>query len=615
MDARVEVRTSATELIWRRLSPLLAARRSMRVYDPVARSFDQTRPLTSKRPGQPAAVPLFYRGRARVIALDFDPKHLDAAAVDQDVCRVLEWLSECGGRAVVDRSTRGGRHVLVPLAPGVTVSVEEIRPLLDQLAARLPTLDIVPMCNAASGCITVPGSLCRDGGYRRLEGELDVAIDALVVGSDSAAVPRLLALLGGSSRVANRPKRTVQALADNMQAATYAERIVGGGTDAHLHPRFCKTSTPTEAVQAFAARGVLDKTRWKSRSEARQSVVTQFVMAGATVADVIARAQTPAWSGLRAAYDHYRDPRLALQRDAANALKWAASTLPEPVRDTGHKFKYTGGAGDPLFMRWQQQALSWVTSEYQGRRDRWTTLAVVQALAWSASVAGEIVEGVPVVAVGGRSLSIAAGMLPESTVWSVLERLREAQGSPLLLIERGVGQLADRYALVTAGAESVQDRKGGSPGELAEVESVHPAWSVLGYRQKALYEAVQRRSGASIDSVLAEVRIGRSSGYEALMDLRVAGLVETNRYHEVSLGRVGLDELAQRHGLKSAVRERVVRHRAERIVWKQWLVGREEAHLPAPPPAFEEGLFENALCPPAAEYLEQVVASGPTEWV
>ena len=217
------------------------------------------------------------------------------------------------------------------------------------------------------------------------------------------------------------------------------------------HPRLCRTAPPPAAVAAFAATGRLDTTRWPSRSEARQSVITHAVLAGNTAAVITDRVLTDDdWAGIRRAYEHYRTPAAAIARDCARALTWAASTLPDPVRDIGHKSKHTGGYEvggivDPATTAWLALAQRWVSSVYSGRRDRWTTHAVVQALAWGAAVGGEVVDGVPVVALGGRSLSTAAGLLPETTVWDTLTRLRDTPGSPLLLIERGAGQNADRY--------------------------------------------------------------------------------------------------------------------------------------------------------------------------
>jgi hypothetical protein len=587
----------------------MAARQSMRLYDPVAKKYGTSGPLTTKRPALPAAVPLFSHGRARILALDFDAKTHGADAVVDDVARMLQWLRECGGRAVVDVSSSGGRHVLVPLAPGKTVTAEQIRPLLRLLAARLRTLDITPMTNPASGCITVPGSACKEGGHRRLV-DLDpaTAADQLTVGSDPGTLTRLEALLGGSSTVITHP------VAAQIHTAAATERILGSGGETRLHPRFCRSTPPPAAVTEFAATGRRDRTRWPSRSEARQSVITHAVLAGNSSDDIVARAAAPDWAGLRAAYAHYAEPARAIRRDAAAALDWAASTLPDPVRDAGHKQKHTGGTADPVLRSWVTHAQTWVSREFLSRRDRWTTHVVVQALAWAAAVSGQIVEGIPTVGVGGRSLSIAAGMLPESTVWSVLERLREMEGSPLLLIERGVGQNPDRYALVPTktSKNDPEQHQGGSAGEFA-VESVHPAWSVLGWRQKMLYDTVAATDTAmTAEELFTAVGIGRTSGYEALGDLRVAGLLVLDGAI-VIIGAADLDDIGHRHGLTAAVRARIVRHRAERIVWREWLAAREEARTP-PDPALSLFTVDDVGFERFDEYyLADVLDTGPPD--
>lgn len=604
-DARVAP-ASTPDSVWRRLAPMLAARRSMRLYDSVAKGFTEARPLTTKRPPVPAAVPLFVRGRARVLALDFDAKTRGVDAVRADVARVLGWLGECGGRAVVDTSTSGGAHVLVPLAPGQSVGVDEVRPLLSLLAARLPTLDIVPMTNPATGCITVPGAACREGGVRVLAGELHNAIDTLTVGSDPAFLPRLGALLGGAgtatlTRTGTGISATSagtgvvsshgRAVATEVAAIAASERIVGAGSSARLHPRLCRTAPPPAAVAAFAATGRLDTTRWPSRSEARQSVITHAVLAGDTAAVITDRVLTDdSWAGIRGAYDHYRTPAAAIARDCARALTWAASTLPDPVRDIGHKSKHTGGYEvggivDPATTAWLALAQRWVSSMYSGRRDRWTTHAVVQALAWGAAVGGEVVDGVPVVALGGRSLSTAAGLLPETTVWDTLTRMRDTSGSPLLLIERGAGQNADRYALVPAKGVEAAEGESGASTAFAPIGTVHPVWSVVGYRHHVLYDAVvTAESPMTVDALFEHIRIGRSSGYETLLDLRTAGLLTVTGDGLVQRGDTDLDTLADRHGLASAIRTRTVRHRAERIVWREWLDAHERARTASPPP-------------------------------
>ncbi len=579
----------------------------MRLFDPTRRKYVSAGPLTVKRPALPAAVPLFSRGRAGVVALDFDTKHHGHASVVADVKRVLAWLTECGGRAVVDESTSGGRHVLIPLAPGKTVTADEIRPLLRLLSARLPTLDITPMTNDSTGCITVPGSQCKEGGYRTLVG-LDpaAASDILTVGSDASTLQRLEALLGGTGRTAISP------IDAHIRAETASERVLGSCDDARLHPRFCRSTPPPRCVLTFASSGRIDTRRWPSHSEARQSVITHAVLAGASTADILTRITEPAWEGVRAAYARYAEPERAIRRDTARALEWAASIIPDPVRDTGHKQKHTGGTYDPILRSWLTHAQTWVATEFLHRRDRWTTHTVVQALAWAAAVSGQIVEGVPTVGVGGRSLSIAAGMLPESTVWSVLERMRDMEGSPLLLIERGVGQNPDRYALVpthTARATAIETSTGP-----AQVESVHPAWSVIGWRHRILYDAVVTATEPQTpDELFTAIGIGRTSGYEALLDLRIAGLLTVENAH-IGVGPVDLDDIGHRHGLTFAVRARIVRHRAERIVWREWLAAREEARTPKEP---DRSLFtiadDHPADPPDRDYIMAVMNTGPPD--
>ena len=91
----------------------------------------------------------------------------------------------------------------------------------------------------------------------------------------------------------------------------------------------------------------------------------------------------------------------------------------------------------PLAHRhWLARAIRWCDITLRSHPQRWAAAAVLQALAISAVRAGELVNGVPVVAIGGRSLSIAAGLLSESTVWAVLRTLRDMSGAPILLVNK-----------------------------------------------------------------------------------------------------------------------------------------------------------------------------------
>ncbi|MGU3438145.1 hypothetical protein ACNHUS_34695 [Actinomycetes bacterium M1A6_2h] len=492
--------------------------------------------------------------------------------------------------------------MLVPLASGTALAVEHIAPLMRLLAAHLPTLDITPMLNPGTGCITAPGSACREGGHRILLGSLDDAVDALTVRSAPGLVARLVATLGGGATSHDNSIPATAAGAGARAAAAAidrTDRTAGVGEHQRLSPVYQRRSPVPAPVAAYAATGHLDPTRWRSHSEARQSVLTHAVLRGASTADVLDALPSPEWTGVRAAYARYADPHTALARDVTRALDWVVAHI-EEFRNPAHQYKHTGGDGfflnDSVRRRWLAHALVWADHEFTGSKIRPAVAAVLQALAYASGIAGEIVDGVPVVAMGGRGLSHAAGLMTDTTVFAVLRMLRDREGSPLLLITRGAGHLADRYALTTPTAPHPTDAQIAA----ARVEPVHPAWSVLGLRCRRLYDEITRRhndtpaphspphphggtaarTGCTAADLFAAARISTSSGYDILADLIVAGLVVTTAPGLVAVGTRTLDDIATHAGIARIRRERIVRHRAERLLWRAWL---DQRFAPPPP--------------------------------
>lgn len=555
------------EMVWRRLAPLIAARRSMRICDDTGK-FATARTLATRLPASPAAVPLYASGRAVVLALDFDSKGTTPAAVDADVDRVLGWIRESGGRAVTDRSTSGGRHVLIPLAHSTPIEVADIRMLMNLLSERLTTLDPTPMLNAATGCITPPASACREGGHRLLDCTLDEAVDTFAVRSAPGFVAKLTATLGGASDH-HRQSSIVRTVAASLSCG---DRIVGVGDDKRrLHPLYCQSSPIPPSVAAFAAGGKIDRQRWRTHSEARQSVITHAVLRGSCLADIRSLIDTPEWAGVRSAYERYgRAFEDSLSRDVTKALTWSAQVA-EQFRQPTHKQRLTGGIGSSSetrpHRRWLCHARRWAQQEFSGQRVCGTVLVVLQALAYSAVTAGSITQGVPTLAVGGRSLSHAAGLISETAVWNVLRLLREREGSPLLLTYPGSGKEADRYALTTPKGVPQPTR---SAIEHTTIEMVHPAWRVLGLGAKRVHDFVEANPNLRVQQVIAELGLPQSTGYDVVASLRVAGLLTVENTLLVK-GPTDLDSIAAAHGLEHIKRERIIRHRAERIVWHFWL--------------------------------------------
>ena len=348
---------------WKALAPLIAARPTIRVWNPATNKFDRSTNLTSRLPRVPAAVMLYLHGRTQVLALDFDTKRHPQHCVDADFTHALTWITEAGGSAVTDRSTSGGRHILVPLAIGTTATAAEIAHLMRLLEARLPSLDKTPMTNPKTGCITVPGSPCREGGHRALDGALAAAIDTFTRRSDPALLPHLNALLG-----ALRPTgtRTPTPLAGEPTPPPH-DAITGSGPHARLRPQCTRTTGLPRRITAYATTGQLPPdTTWPSHSEARQSVLAHAALHGhslATIHALIAPGR-PWHAGLATAYARYHhNAERALERDFHKALTWAAthSTLFRPLRAQeqvlhtrggGRGRSFTGGGWRTLSPGW-----------------------------------------------------------------------------------------------------------------------------------------------------------------------------------------------------------------------------------------------------------------------
>jgi len=108
------------------------------------------------------------------------------------------------------------------------------------------------------------------------------------------------------------------------------------------------------------------------------------------------------------------------------------------------------------------------------------------------------------------------------------------------------------------------------------VEPVHPAWSVLGLRGRSVYELVVAGLATNIDDVFAGAMLRPSNGYAIVAVLTAAGLIERDGA-TLGSGSRTLDDVADAHGLETIAADRIVRHRAERLLWQVWLENRFSA--------------------------------------
>lgn len=589
---------------WKALAPLIAARPKIRVWDPATNKFDTTRDLTTRLPRQPAAVLIYHRNRTQILALDFDTKKHGQPTVDADFARALSWITDAGGVAVTDQSTSGGRHIIVPLAIGTTATLAEIIPLMRLLEARLPSLDKTPMTNPTTGCITTPGSPCREGGHRILNGPLTAAIDVFTTRSHPGLLPRLSGLLGALTPASRTAPPAHHDATDN---------IVDTGAHARLRPEYTRRDDLPDRITAYATTGQLphDST-WRSHSEARQSVLAHAALHGHSLATVQAlMAPGRPWhTGMATAYTRYAHHfDTALQRDWRKALTWAATHSPHFRPVCAQEQIHTGGTtkGPKALRAWLANAIAWLDSEYRTHPYRWIGAAVYQALAIHAVRHGETINGVPVVGAGGRSLSIATGLLSETTVWKFLRDTRDQPGSPLVLTRPAQGRRPDYYALTQ------QHRLPVHRANVARtrVEDVHTAWKIIGHRHRRIYELIAHQGLTKPADVFAAAHTSPSTGYTTLAALTTAGLVTRCR-GEVSTGSTTLDDIANAHHLDEQRAQRIQRHQHERARWHSWLERRETTRdIPAVASAAEPNPTDQQPDQQCPEYLAAVLSTGP----
>jgi hypothetical protein len=593
----------------------------MRVWNPATEKFSDTAKRTDRLPTRPAAVYLYSHRRTQLVWLDFDAKRHGAAAVDADMATASSWLTECGGVIVTDRSTSGGGHLMCPLAIGTSASHDEMVQLVRLLAARLPTLDITPNTNAETGCMTPPGSPCREGGFRQLDGPLDAAVEAFTTRSAPDLLPRLYMLLGAIKT--NSRYHATTATPAGVDVGAYTDRA---GDDQRLAAPYIRHDPLPPEVAEYAARGVLSSARpnWQSNHEARMSVVTQAVARGHSLASLRTMIEPagPWHHGLGRAYQRYHHRAdQALARDFTKALDWLITNVlkSSPPR---HKRKYSPGGqqgprGPQQLREWLANAMAWVDQEFAGKRYRWTVQTVLQTIAFYALIAGEQRSGTWLVGVGGRTLSLGCGLLSEDTIWRVLADLREREGAPLVLARQHIGTEADVYALTSQNKVTTDAGR----AERVRVEPVHEAWIVLGHHLRRIYELVAHHGLTSKADIYAAAAVPRATGDAMVIDLEIAGLLTRSGWGTVALGPESLDRIAERNHLHETRDDRITRHRTERAAWRTWLAERER--LRGINPAVDETPADAADISfgrrgPDDEqeymaWLESVMATGPPD--
>lgn len=568
--------------VWRQLAPMVAAVQSMRLWNPTTRRYaDKAQPRLTTRslPIAPAAVPIYRRGgTTTLLVLDFDAKPFGAdglAMVAQDVATAVEWIRAAGGVVVVDHSpTSGGMHVLVPLSESAPMRREHLEPLLQLLETRLPTLDCKPMRSKPGyACITPPGSPCKDGGYRQLvDATVDDAVDAFTVRSEPGVIRRMIETLHPQQALplAGAPGETERAGRTDPPAV----EIVALETT--LPPAHISRAALPGWVANFVQHGVVPDKRtpdgkpW-SASEARLAVIEHHALrgwSGQQIWDTM-RAQ---WPGMWAAYVDRKDQvrRFSDQWELGYDHAWhrslrKAGKSHSSVHQLG--LTHTGGIRD---LRWKLAAArKWVliSGEFDGR-ERWTALAVVNALAYAIALTPGTTA-----AMGGRWLSISGGMVSEDAVWAVLRKIRSVEGSPVRFVRGFDSEHGDEYTLVEPTIGGRKIRAAEWEVYATRVDPIDPVWSVIGRSAWHVWEtmrAIEQKPGARLTRrvIAAAGRIAVTTVDAAVAALEEHGLVDVGHGWAARTGRTTrrLGELTEWADTRR--QERIERHGRERHAWK-----------------------------------------------
>lgn len=556
----------APATVWRALAARLAARQSMRVWRGHNRGYDQVRRLaTVNLPSLPAALPVFNRaGWTNTLALDFDTKLGSTQQLAHDIDDAIGLITKVGGRVIVDRSPAGGHHVWLPL--WTEHRLETLMPVLQAMRARWPTLDITPMTNPATGCLTGPGSPCIGGGHRELLTPLDVALDVV----EHRCQPGTLGALH-RALIPRRPEALASSIAPGAEAVN-APTPHGPGeqTQAVHRSRRAPADALGPALHAFATTGEVpaQKVGW-SRSEARMAVLVQSVRAGLSADEVSDCITSGTWRGMAAAFDKYGSRWTTRFHKEWNKAERLVTSPGSKLQLPEHKQRFTGGIA--WQREWLAQALHWLSHQPVPKLSTSTVSAVLQALSYIGWLRNS-----RMVSPGGRWLSIAAGMLTEATVWLTLRSLAGMDGAPIRLAVRHRGPHADTYELVTPRIHDQPIVVSTNEALQVTVGRVPAVWRTIGHCARETFELIEKMPmatdmiGRVRKSDIKRLAATSSSAVDlALARLTAFGLIETGRGW-VRRTATTLADLARDHGVQSRVDQRLDRHRAQRRTW--WML-------------------------------------------
>lgn len=543
--------------------------------------YTATIPLTAGAPTTPWAMPLTDdRGYFHYLCFDLDASHGNAV---YDAGRLGHWLDELNIEHLVTKSgPTGGRHVWLSLCDGTEAAVvATIGHLAGQL---LPSLDITPLKNPATGSVRPPGAPHRFSGHSEPIGSIAALLAHSVTAEQLQSLQTFLIDTGATVKLAPvTPIHGVDVDATGFPHLTGSKRAVSARVRELLD---AAPADDTSATQAAVLAGCA-RARWR-------------------FADVLALLD------VSPALEHTRTRRMPFGRvprstaEARRALEHAWRRAVEfvatnPISGDGSNTEFQNRAiatsaaiarvqtaADAMPGRW---GLSGPGSAHRGTRGRFSHRAVLDALClFIAQAASSTVEA------DQRRLSQVTGYSHEAcrlALHALREPLTEDPESAwIVLVAEAEGVHGAKYRLSAKFSTDQTARKllqavthpSKSPAadqrdwwinrlSLRLADLAHDVFSAprsLGRKAGLTYSHLQAGNTLTVDSLTKATNLSASRIRRSLSRMHSYGLVERHADGWTRTIDDTRDAVAVQLQIDGYLVARAARYDVERARWAWW---------------------------------------------
>ncbi|KRE28236.1 hypothetical protein ASG80_21390 [Agromyces sp. Soil535] len=229
----------------------------MRVDVDGTNDYALTHRIEDDAPASPWAMNLTeHNGRYRYLCFDLDAKNGNAA---YDAGRLSLWLDELNiDHLVCVSGPSGGRHVWIALTSSVRADL--VATIAHLAAQLLPSLDVAPLSNPATGCVRPPFTPHRRGGRSEPQSPVDVLLAPTVDVDELDALQAFLIDTGAT--IAPPPQSLVKGMAYDSVGHPY---LVGAKRDVSARIREMLNLAPddnTSRTQGAVLAGCA-RARWR----------------------------------------------------------------------------------------------------------------------------------------------------------------------------------------------------------------------------------------------------------------------------------------------------------------------------------------------------------------